>query len=75
MTVFLDVETVLAINSNFGGEGAGVRDLEGIEAAVARPMSGTVDQEFFPSLWLKAAAYLHGLWSSPNVWCVRTGTA
>lgn len=64
MTVFLDVETVLAINSNFGGEGAGVRDLEGIEAAVARPMSGTVDQEFFPSLWLKAAAYLHGLSST-----------
>ncbi|MGW6660792.1 type II toxin-antitoxin system death-on-curing family toxin [Rhodococcus sp. NPDC055024] len=64
MTVFLDVETVLAINSQHGGPGAGVRDAEGIKAAVARPMSGTIDQEFFPSIWEKAAVYLHGLSST-----------
>lgn len=44
----------------FGGA-TGVRDMEGLEAALYRPYSGFGDSETFPDPREKAAAMLHGV--------------
>ncbi|MGB7381922.1 MAG: Fic family protein, partial [Rhodococcus sp. (in: high G+C Gram-positive bacteria)] len=64
MTRYLDLDTVLAINLENGGPGAGVREREGVEAAIGRPYSSGFGQDLFPTLWDKAAVYLHGLSST-----------
>lgn len=61
MTIYLDADTIIAINLEHGGPGAGARDVEGIQAAAARPMATGFGQDLFPDVWSKAAAYLHGL--------------
>ncbi|WP_157951393.1 type II toxin-antitoxin system death-on-curing family toxin [Rhodococcus opacus] len=64
MTEYLSLDSVVAINEVHCGAGSGVRDREGLEGAIGRPSSGSFDHEFFPDLWTKAAAYLHGLSST-----------
>lgn len=64
MTTYLDFDTVLAINLENGGPGAGVREREGVEAAIGRPYSSGFGEDLFPTLWDKAAVYLHGLCST-----------
>lgn len=64
MTEYLSVDSILAINEAHCGAGAGVRDREGLEGTIGRPSSGSFEHEFFPDLWTKAAAYLHGLSST-----------
>lgn len=61
---YLDLQTVVEINEAVGGEGGGVRDAAVIDSAVARPRHGFGDVEFYPTLWDKAAALLHGLAST-----------
>ena len=61
---YLDYETVVAINANHGGAGAGVRDEHGIRAALGRAESSFGGLDVFPSLADKAAAILHGLSST-----------
>ncbi|QQW36301.1 type II toxin-antitoxin system death-on-curing family toxin [Mycobacterium marinum] len=58
MTQYLAVDALISINANFGGD---VIDLAGIESAAFRPRSGAYGEEAFPSIWEKAAAYIHGL--------------
>lgn len=62
--VYLDLDTVIAINALVGGEGAGVRELSTVDSSVARPMHGFGEVEFYPTIWDKAAALLHGLAST-----------
>lgn len=64
MTRYLSAQALIAINAEHGGAGAGVADLAGIESAAHRPQSGAFGSEFYPDVWLKAAAYLHGLAST-----------
>lgn len=63
--VYLTLDQIIQINADQSG--AGVRDLEGLEAQVFRPQSGSsFVGDFFPTIWSKAAAYLHGLSSSQS---------
>ncbi|MEV4209641.1 type II toxin-antitoxin system death-on-curing family toxin [Nocardia salmonicida] len=61
---YLTVDTVIAINKQFGGDGAGVVDRAGLEGALGRPQSGGYDGEYFQGLWLKAAVLLQSLAST-----------
>lgn len=61
MTRYLDVDSLIHINARLGG---GVDDLAGLEAAAFRPQSGFGGVERFPTVWAKAAAYLHGIAST-----------
>lgn len=63
MVRYLTVEELIAINARQDG-GVGVHDLGGVEANAARPQSGFGDQDTFPDLYSKAAAYLHGIAST-----------
>ena len=57
---YLDFPTVETINVAFCGEGAGLRDRNGAEGIVGRPASDYDGVEFFPTIFDKAAALLHG---------------
>ncbi|QDB74537.1 hypothetical protein SEA_MELBA_33 [Gordonia phage Melba] len=57
--VYLTVEQIIRINADQDG-GVGVVDRAGIEASAARPGSGAFGSEAFPTIWEKAAAYVHG---------------
>lgn len=60
----LEVEDVLDINAEMcaeTGESSVCLDMPGLEAAVERPWAGYGDDEFYPTLYEKAAALLHGL--------------
>lgn len=63
MVEYLDAGTILNINAELVGA-TGINDMHGIDALVGRPMSGFGDYETFPDVWLKAAAYAHGLAST-----------
>lgn len=56
--VYLPTEEIVAINADQDG-GVGVADHAGIDAAAARPASRAFGTDAFPSLWAKAAAYVH----------------
>ncbi|WP_336873513.1 type II toxin-antitoxin system death-on-curing family toxin [Rhodococcus qingshengii] len=55
---YLPVAAIVAINADQAG-GVGVADHDGIESAAARPASGAFGSDVFPTIWDKAAAYLH----------------
>lgn len=60
----LDVESVVEMNVDLCAEteeNSALLDLNGLEAALARPWSGFGDVESFPGLYEKAAAILHGI--------------
>lgn len=57
---YLRLDAVLALHRRFGGD-AGLRDENVLRGALARPQSGFGETELFPTVWLKAAALLHGL--------------
>ncbi|PPF60518.1 hypothetical protein C5C13_04310 [Clavibacter michiganensis] len=61
MVVALSFEAVVQINLEFGGRGAGVRDANGVHAAVGRAFNGFAGVDPFPSVFDKAAALMHGL--------------
>ncbi|WP_299576230.1 Fic family protein [uncultured Williamsia sp.] len=58
--VYLTVDQIIAINADQDG-GVGVRDHDGVESAAHRPATEHFGVEAFPSIWLKAAAYAHGI--------------
>lgn len=58
---YLSADTIIAINLEVGGPGAGIGDHTGLEALAGRPMAGHVGGEYYPDVWSKAAVYLHGL--------------
>lgn len=60
----LSVEQVIRLNEiecAKTGENHALLDRDGLEAAVERPWGGFGDEEFFPTLYDKAAALLHGI--------------
>lgn len=63
MIRYVSLDAVLRANQRHGGD-SGIRDHDLIEAAVRRPQAGFGDVEAHPTLWLKAAALLHGLVST-----------
>ena len=62
--IYLSVEQVLFLHDRLieetGGE-HGVRDLGGLESALARPHAAFGDTEFYPGLMEKAAVLMDGL--------------
>lgn len=62
--IYLSVEQVLFLHDRLieetGGE-HGVRDLGGLESALARPQAAFGDTEFYPDLFTKAAVLMDGL--------------
>lgn len=60
----LSLEEVLVLHQRLmqrtGGSG-GVRDLNLLESAIARPQASFSDEELYPNLWRKAAALMHSL--------------
>lgn len=66
MTIPISAELLIALNREHGGPGAGVSNLNGVEACAARPFSGFGGVEKFPSIWDKAASLLHGISSTQH---------
>ncbi len=60
MTRYISPESVVAINARLCGRVGGLRDRTILEGQLGRPMSGVSEQEFYPTLWDKAAVLLHG---------------
>lgn len=62
--IYLSVEQVLFLHDRLieetGGE-HGVRDLGGLESALARPQAAFGDTEFYPDIFAKAAVLMDGL--------------
>jgi death-on-curing protein len=62
--IYLSVEQVLFLHDRLieetGGE-HGVRDLGGLESALARPQAAFGDTEFYPGIFAKAAVLMDGL--------------
>jgi len=57
---YLSSDSIRTINLAFCGDGAGIRDYGGFLGIVERPASTFAGQELFSTVFLKAAAYLHG---------------
>ncbi|WP_125131589.1 Fic family protein [Microbacterium sp. 10M-3C3] len=57
---YLDFETICLINERFCGQGAGVRDRNGVRSVALRPQATWEGADLFPRVVDKAAAYLHG---------------
>jgi death-on-curing protein len=57
-TVGISLEVVRQISIDVGG--GGIVDENGVLGVLGRPFAGSVDQEYYPSIWGKAAALLHG---------------
>ena len=62
--IYLSAEQVLFLHDQLieetGGE-HGVRDLGGLESALARPQAAFGDTEFYPDVFTKAAVLIDGL--------------
>jgi len=62
--IYLSVEQILFLHDRLieetGGE-HGVRDLGGLESALARPQTAFGDTEFYPDIFTKAAVLMDGL--------------
>lgn len=60
----LELDDILGINAEMcadTGENSVCLDVPGLEAAVDRPWSGFGEEQFFPTLFDKAAALMHGI--------------
>jgi death on curing protein len=60
-TNYLTTEAILELHDevlNETGGASGVRDLNGLESAIAQPQSSFGGEEFYPTVWDKAGAYL-----------------
>jgi prophage maintenance system killer protein len=57
-TVAVTFEMVEAIAQQVGG--GPILDEAGVRSAIGRPFHGSVEEEYYPSLWEKAAVLLHG---------------
>ncbi|MEU5764261.1 Fic family protein [Nocardia sp. NPDC047648] len=60
MIEYLSAEDLIRFNAAQDG-GVGVADLAGVETNALRPATEFGGVEKFPDLWLKAAAYVHGI--------------
>lgn len=64
MTTYVSIGQVLAIHAiliqNFGGSD-GIRDIDLVESALARPQAGFGGYDAYPSLFEKAAVLMQGL--------------
>ena len=62
--IYLSAEQVLFLHDRLieetGGE-HGVRDLGGLESALARPQAAFGDTEFYPDIFVKAAVLMDGM--------------
>ena len=62
--IYLSAEQVLFLHDRLieetGGE-HGVRELEGLESALARPQAAFGDTEFYPDIFTKTAVLMDGL--------------
>jgi len=58
--LYLHANDIREINLIFCGAGAGVRDENGFHGIVERPQATFLGEDLFPTIWDKAAAYLHG---------------
>lgn len=61
MTVYLDLEDLLAAADAAVGGRAAVRDIGLLQAAAARPQATAFGEEAYPDLDRKAAALLHSI--------------
>ena len=61
MSVYLDVEDLLAIAARIGGGEPGVRDLGLLESAAARPRTSVFGEDAYADLPTKAAALLESI--------------
>lgn len=61
---YLDYDTIALINRTFCGDGAGVRDEQGVRGIVDRPATCFFGVVQYPGLFLKAAATLEGFSTS-----------
>jgi prophage maintenance system killer protein len=66
VTVYLDYDTVVAINQEHCGAGAGVRDSGALRGAVANVEATYLGVDLYPSIWDKAAVLLKGLAAAQN---------
>lgn len=57
---YLDFDTICLINETFCGEGAGVRDEQGIRGITERPADTFMGEELYPEVFQKAATLLEG---------------
>lgn len=64
MTIYLDEDTVVAINTELCGGDGHLDNPDRLRATLHRPQSGSGDTDFFPTVWAKAGAYMHGIASS-----------
>jgi len=64
MTIFLDLERIIAIHDSqielYGGS-HGIRDLSLLESAVFRPQTSFAGKSLYPNIYLKAAVLMHSL--------------
>jgi death-on-curing protein len=69
MTRFLDLDSALELHRRslaaYGGL-PGIRDHGGLESALAQAQAGFGDEEFHPTIFDKAAAYLYHLATIPS---------
>lgn len=63
-TIYLTFDQVVAINQRHCGDGAGVKDPEGIRAQLGRAEATFLGDELHKTVWEKAAVLLHGLSST-----------
>jgi death-on-curing family protein len=59
VTVYLTPAQIIVVNASLDG-GVGVRDHGALEHLAFRPKTVLFDQHMFPTVWLKAAAYMEG---------------
>ena len=72
-TRFLDLETIIAIHD--GEDEGGIRELERLEEAVARPMQTFQGQDLHVDVWHKAAALIAGISGKQGFWNGNKRTA
>lgn len=61
MTIYLELEEVLAIHDALVPDQPQIRDIGAIQAALARPQASAFGQDAYPDIWHKAAALMHSL--------------
>lgn len=61
MTIYLELEEVLAIHDAIEPAQPQIRDIGAIQSALGRPRVTAFGEDAYPTIWEKAAALLHSL--------------
>ena len=61
MTVYLELDEVLAIHDALVPAQPQIRDVGAIQSALGRPRATAFGEDAYPTIWGKAAALLHSL--------------